>query len=143
MRAQKYRYIFYLKGMEFNQIKETCLYVKDLNATEEFYVEKLGLECFAKAPRRHVFFRAGTSVLLCFNSDATKVETMVPQHFAKGKQHLAFEVPIDEYDKRKEEIRSVGITITHEHTWPGGFKSFYFDDPDGHVLEVVPEGMWG
>lgn len=129
--------------MQFNQIKETCLYVKDLSATEKFYVEKLGLVCFAKSPGRHVFFRAGTSVLLCFNSEVTKTKTAVPPHYADGKQHLAFEVPREDYDKRKEEIQSAGIMITHEQTWSNGFKSFYFDDPDGHVLEVVPEGMWG
>ena len=128
--------------MQFKQIKETCLYVKDLNATEEFYAGKLGLECFAKTPDRHAFFRLGTSVLLCFNPEITKNETRFPAHFAEGKQHIAFEVSQIEYDKRKEEIQSAGITITHEHDWPNGFKSFYFDDPDGHVLEIVPEGMW-
>jgi len=129
--------------MQFNQIKETCLYIKDLDATERFYVEKLGLECFAKVPGRHVFFRVGSSVLLCFNSEMTKVDPVLPPHYAEGKQHLAFEVPSDDYDKRKEEIQSYGIAITHEHTWPSGLKSFYFEDPDGHVLEVVPTGLWG
>ena len=129
--------------MQFNQIKETCLYVKDLGETENFYVEKLGLDCFAKSFDRHVFFRLGTSVLLCFNPEITKNETRFPAHFAQGKQHIAFEVSQAEYEVRKKEIQSAGIAITHEHTWPSGFKSFYFDDPDGHVLEVVPEGMWG
>ena len=32
--------------------------------------------------------------------------------------------------------------MIHEETWRAGVKSFYFHDPDGHVLEVVPKGMW-
>jgi hypothetical protein len=36
-----------------------------------------------------------------------------------------------------------GIAIVHEEPWGDRFRSFYFHDPDGHVLEVVPAGMWG
>jgi hypothetical protein len=35
-----------------------------------------------------------------------------------------------------------GIDIEHEQEWPGNFKSFYFRDPDKHLLEVVQTGMW-
>jgi hypothetical protein len=35
-----------------------------------------------------------------------------------------------------------GITLTHEQEWKQGLKSFYFDDPFGNVLEIVPVGIW-
>jgi catechol 2,3-dioxygenase-like lactoylglutathione lyase family enzyme len=130
-------------AMNFTQIKETCLYVADLERTEGFYSGKLELPCFAKSPGRHVFFRAGSSVLLCFNAEATRADKELPPHYASGKQHLAFEVPGPAYEATKIELEGKGILITHEHTWPSGMRSFYFEDPDGHVLEIVPAGLWG
>jgi catechol 2,3-dioxygenase-like lactoylglutathione lyase family enzyme len=89
-----------------------------------------------------VFFRAGTSVLLIFNPDVTKVEKDLPPHFGNGKIHIAFEVNKEDYKSMREKTLSKGIKIIHEQNWPGGFQSFYFLDPDEHVLEVVERGMW-
>ncbi|WP_258099615.1 VOC family protein [Marinoscillum pacificum] len=128
--------------MEFTQIKETCLYVSDLDQSYAFYHDKLGLPLISKVPNRHVFFRLGTSVLLCFIAEATKGEKELPPHFASGKQHIAFEVAKDNYNETKEKFKVLGIEITHCQKWPGSYESFYLEDPDGHVLEIVPEGMW-
>ena len=73
--------------MEILQIKETCLYVKDLEATRLFYAGKLGLEIIGEVADRHVFFRAGRSVLLCFLPEASKkAETLLP-HYGTGNLH--------------------------------------------------------
>lgn len=128
--------------MEFAQIKETCLYVSDLDATESFYRGKLGMPMISKVAGRHVFFQAGTSVLLCFIASETRKEPVLPPHYAVGKQHIAFEVTPDQYEEIKLQLEQSGVKVTHEQEWNQGVKSFYFDDPDGHVLEVVPQGMW-
>ncbi|MEQ8552640.1 MAG: VOC family protein [Cyclobacteriaceae bacterium] len=128
--------------MEFTQIKETCLYVTDLDQTEAFYHGMLNMPIISKVADRHIFFRTGTSVLLCFIAESTRQEEVLPPHYASGKQHIAFEVPEKEYSKFKELIMEKGILITHEQEWKAQVKSFYFEDPDGHVLEIVPEGMW-
>ncbi len=128
--------------MQFTQIKETCLYVKDLNRTETFYNDQLGLKIISKSEGRHIFFKAGSSVLLCFIADATKNDKNLPGHFGEGNMHIAFEIPIDKYDGAKSRIRSKNIEIEHEQHWYDDYYSFYFRDPDGHSLEIVPEGMW-
>ena len=128
--------------MDFTQIKETCLYVHDLDQTRHFYEGILGLKVISHQERRHVFFRLGSSVLLCFISEATRNETMLPPHFAEGKQHIAFEVLAEDYEQMKSSLTQKGVTITHEQEWKKGVHSFYFEDPDGHVLEIVPAGMW-
>jgi catechol 2,3-dioxygenase-like lactoylglutathione lyase family enzyme len=128
--------------MKINKIKETCLYVKNLEVTRKFYQECLGLEVIGKAENRHVFFRAGSSVLLCFNAEATSIDVSLPPHFAFGHMHLAFEVSREEYNEWKEKIRKENIRIIHEQVWKDNLKSFYFNDPDNHVLEIVQEGMW-
>ncbi|MCG8323689.1 MAG: VOC family protein [Cytophagales bacterium] len=128
--------------MDIRQIKETCLYIRDIDASIKFYHEKLGFPIIGKKAGRHVFFRAGTSVLLCFIAEATRNETLLPPHFAAGKQHLAFEVSPGDYQKHKAIIASKNIEIIHEQDWKNDLKSFYFEDPDGHLLEIVPYGIW-
>lgn len=128
--------------MTISQIKETCLYISDLNKAQDFYQGKLGLPVISKVDHRHIFFRAGTSVLLCFIPEVTKKEPQLPPHFAYGKQHIAFETSPEEYAAWKEKIQELKIPILHEQEWKGGLQSFYFEDPDGHVLEIVPKGIW-
>jgi hypothetical protein len=36
----------------------------------------------------------------------------------------------------------LGIEVIDELVWKNGLESFYFNYPDGHVLEVVPKGGW-
>jgi catechol 2,3-dioxygenase-like lactoylglutathione lyase family enzyme len=128
--------------LNFSQIKETCLYIQDIEASQKFYQGLLGLEVIGKADGRHIFFRAGTSVLLCFIAENSKRKTSPPAHYAKGKQHFAFEVSTADYEKTKQHIGSMGIEIIDVLIWKNGRESFYFNDPDGHVLEVVPNGVW-
>ena len=128
--------------MQINQIKETCLYVEDLDRTESFYSEIMGLKVIGKRTGAHVFFEAGTSVLLCFNPEDSKTKSDLPPHWSTGPAHFAFEVPVSQYQGWKEKLAKLGIPIIHEQHWGEDFYSFYFHDPDGHVLELVPEGMW-
>ena len=132
-----------LQSMNITCVKETCLYVSDLERTRKFYADQLGLSVLTFLPNRHVFFRAGNSVLLCFNAAATEKETDLPPHGARGSIHFAFEVEADEYQATLDFIRSKGITILKEQKWKNGFHSFYFNDPDGHLVEVVERGLWG
>lgn len=124
------------------QIKETCLYAADLEKTEHFYKEILGLDMIGKKPGKHVFFRVGNDVLLLFNPDDSKQKTELPGHYARGKQHIAFEVSNVDYEKTKQELIDKGVEITHEEHWRDNILSFYFEDPDGHVLEIMNEGLW-
>ena len=128
--------------MKYTQIKETCLYISDLDLAESFYHQVLEMPVISKAEGRHIFFRCGSSVLLCFIAETTKFEQDLPPHFAHGKQHVAFEVSKRDYLKTKSNLLEKGITITHEQEWRKNQMSFYFDDPFGNVLEIVPVGIW-
>ena len=129
--------------MNFLRIKETCLYVSDLQKAKAFYEKILGLKVISYVPSKHLFFRAGDSVLLLFNPEDSKRKTSPPPHSAEGKQHFAFEVADADYDDTLGKIRSAGVEIVDEVVWKSGKKSFYFNDPEGNVLEVVPDkGVW-
>ncbi|MCU0418538.1 MAG: VOC family protein [Cyclobacteriaceae bacterium] len=128
--------------MNLRQIKETCLYMRDLEQARAFYHGLLGLPVIHYVPDKHIFFRAGPSVLLCFNPDDSRLKTSPPGHFSEGKYHFAFEIPAHEYEEHKRQLRARGIVITDEVTWANGMQSVYFEDPAGNVLELVPEGVW-
>ncbi len=126
----------------YTRIKETCLYIDDLDKALVFYQGLLEMPVISKVDGRHVFFRCGDSVLLCFLPEITQKETILPPHYARGKQHIAFEVKQDDYQPTLKRVTGKGIPITHEQDWGSGRQSFYFEDPFGHVLEIVPEGIW-
>lgn len=128
--------------MPITQVKESCLYITNLESCKAFYHQVLGFDIISMKAGRHIFFRAGSSVLLCFIAEATKNEKVLPPHYASGKQHIAFEVPAQEYENWKQKIAGAGIAITHCQQWKDKLESFYFEDPEGHVLEIVPPGIW-
>lgn len=123
-------------------IKETCVYVKDLAQTRQFYEGIVGLPCFSFVADSHAFFRVGNSVLLCFLPAVSKHQTSLPRHFAEGEPHFALEVDHADYPAWRDRIAQAGIAIEHDHIWNGGFRSFYFRDPDRTCVEVIEAGMW-
>jgi catechol 2,3-dioxygenase-like lactoylglutathione lyase family enzyme len=130
-------------SIAFLKIKETCLYIRDLEKAREFYHRILGLPVIAYLPDKHLFLRAGSSVLLLFNPEDSKQKTSPPPHFGSGQQHFAFEVRQEDYEDAKQKITSAGISIVDEVTWKSGQRSFYFNDPEKNVLEIIPEGgIW-
>jgi catechol 2,3-dioxygenase-like lactoylglutathione lyase family enzyme len=129
--------------MNITRIKETCIYVADLHRTRAFYSGIIGLPLISLVENRHVFFRAGESVLLCFIAEQTLQEKELPPHGASGSIHFAFEVARYEYESAMKKLKEAGVAILHEHIWRGGLRSFYFHDPDQHLLEIIEEGIWG
>ncbi|MFN8283849.1 MAG: VOC family protein [Chitinophagales bacterium] len=123
------------------KIKETAINITDIERTVQFYHEILGLEIITKDDRL-VFFRVGTDLLLCFDTDKTKDQTSPPPHAARGIQHFAFECSTVDYPKWKEKLTENNIEIEQEITWQTGKQSFYFRDPDGHCVEIIEPMMW-
>jgi catechol 2,3-dioxygenase-like lactoylglutathione lyase family enzyme len=129
-------------------ILETVLYARDLAATEAFYRDVLGLEPFARAAGRHLFYSCADQVLLIFNPEATKVPPPagalpVPPHGAEGEGHICFRTSDAELGAWKEHLLSSGVDIEADFEWPGGGRSIYFRDPAGNCLEFAEPRIWG
>jgi lactoylglutathione lyase len=108
---------------------EVAIRVKDLPRAESFYKGVLGLEEGIRDEKRNwLFLRAG--------GDAG----MVVLQEDKGdwpKQHFAFTADEADIDRAASLLREKGIEVEGPvtHDWMPA-KSIYFDDPDGHALEL-------
>ena len=127
---------------------ESALYVDDLAAAERFYGITLGLPRIAAVPGRHAFFRAGGSVLLIFNADATLRAPSpgsalpVPPHGARGAGHYCFSVAAAVLDDWRSHLETHGIAIEADFRWPNGARSIYVRDPAGNSVEFAEPGLW-
>jgi catechol 2,3-dioxygenase-like lactoylglutathione lyase family enzyme len=135
--------------MQVNGVLETCVYATDLEAAERFYAELLGLEPFARAPGRHVFFRAGRGVFLVFNAARTREATgavagvPIPPHGAEGAGHVAFAVAASALDAWRARLAAAGVEVESEVVWPRGGRSLYVRDPSGNSVELASPAIWG
>lgn len=130
------------EAARLTSIKETSIYTDDLGRLARFYEVLLGAAPFS-ASRAHAFFRVGPSVLLCFDRHGTRSRTDLPRHWAEGEPHFAFEVTAGaDFGRWLEKLRKAGIAIEHEQVWPGGYRSFYFRDPDRNCVEILEAGLW-
>ena len=55
---------------------------------------------------------------------------------------MAFAIAAERYDAWRAHLASAGVTMRGEMRWPRGGRSLYFEDPDGHVLELATPGLW-
>jgi catechol 2,3-dioxygenase-like lactoylglutathione lyase family enzyme len=124
------------------EILETSLYADDLEATERFYSEVLGLETITRVPGRHVFFRCGDRVFLVFNAARTLEGGMLPPHGASGPGHVAFAVAEAELGEWRARLQEHGVEVETEFAWPDGGHSLYFRDPAGNSLELGTPAIW-
>lgn len=122
-------------------VLETVLYAADLDRAELFYSDVLGMRLLSKEPGRILFYRAGASVFLLFNADATRQSGSLPYHGATGSVHTCFLVPESDYEHWKVYLPSRGVQILREVHWGNG-QSFYFHDPDGNLLEIANADIW-
>jgi len=123
------------------KVVETGVYVADLDAAREFYTKVLGLELFSEQANRHVFLKAGKSMLLLFRPEATLQEKRLPPHGAEGVQHFAFEVDPGDYESWKTRLAENHVLIEKEVDW-GRSRSVYFRDPANNVVELITSGNW-
>jgi catechol 2,3-dioxygenase-like lactoylglutathione lyase family enzyme len=100
------------------------------------------LPLIALVKDRHIFFRAGHSVLLCFLAEATKNEKELPPHGANGSIHFAFEVRKEDYQNVFTQIKNAGISVLREQQWKNGLHCIYFHDPDENLVEIIEQGLW-
>ncbi len=109
---------------------EVAIKVKDLPRAEAFYKDVLGLvEGVRDDSRNWVFLYAGgTAGMVVLQED-------------KGDwpmQHFAFTINESDIDRAATILKDKGVSVSEPvfHEWMKSV-SLYFDDPDGHALELI------
>ena len=128
-------------------VLEAALYATDLDAAEAFYGRLLGLELIVRAGSRHVFFRAGPTVVLIFNPDETErpganPDLPVPPHGARGPGHLCLAATAAALDRLVRHLEAAGVAIEADFRWPNGARSVYVRDPAGNSVEFAEPRLW-
>ncbi len=126
---------------------ETALYVADLARSADFFERTLGLRAMFRSDRLIAYDAGPQAVLLVFARGRSTEDTVsergtVPGHDGAGPLHMAFRIAADCYDAWRDHLAAAGVTMRGEMEWPAGGRSLYFEDPDGHVLELATPGLW-
>jgi catechol 2,3-dioxygenase-like lactoylglutathione lyase family enzyme len=126
---------------------ETALYVADVDRSAAFFRDVIGLAPMFENERLIAFDAGRQGVLLLFREGASLDDMespggIVPGHDGRGPLHMAFAIAEDAYDEWHRHLVAHDIPIRGEMRWPRGGRSLYFEDPDGHVLEVATPGLW-
>ena len=115
---------------------EVALRVSDLDKSQAFYADVIGLELLRRFEHT-AFFRiadgyAGhTTVLALFDREAPlePAQTTI--------DHLAFTIDLADYQTEQERLESLGLTVTTAtHEWVH-WRSLYVADPDDDTVELV------
>ena len=110
-------------------VYEVAIRVKDLSKAEPFYTEVLGLEEGLRDESRNwLFLRVGGQAgMIVLQEDKDEWPT----------QHFAFAVEEADIERAVEQLRERGVKVNGPvyHEWMPA-KSAYFEDPDGHALEL-------
>ena len=118
------------------------LAVKDVQTAREFYEGVLGLSP-AGEPPEGVVYRAGNSMFLVYPSAYAGTNKATA---------MSFQVPADKFDDEVAALRERDITFqtfdAEGITWDDGvasagdvFRSVWFEDPDGNILNVETDNV--
>jgi len=135
------------KAPPITGVLETAIYVDDMARAVAFYRDVLGLRALIEDDRLVAFDAGPASVLLLFRRGATLKDVVlpggtIPAHDGTGPYHFALRIPRDALAPWREHLQARGVAITAEMAWPAGGESLYFNDPDGHVVELATPGIW-
>lgn len=115
--------------VEISGVYEVAIRVRELERSEAFYCEVLGLEVGLRDDeRRWLFLRAGGAAgMVVLQEDLAPCR---PQHFA-------FTVDESQLGRAKTRLESAGLDVEGPvvFDWIPA-TSLYFRDPDGHDLEL-------
>lgn len=108
-------------------IDHVVLHVRNLENAKRFYMDLLGFE-IAHEGGGNSFLRCGSQVVALFERRESDI--------APGKEmnHMALRLAEGEYEEVKAVLEAAGVEVSGR---PGDPHCIYFDDPDGHRLQVL------
>jgi catechol 2,3-dioxygenase-like lactoylglutathione lyase family enzyme len=114
--------------IQANGIDHIVLHVTDLERAKRFYCEVLGMTLYRQNDRQ-AFLHAGQQGVALFTKHGD-----TPLIAGNDLNHLALNVTTGTYEALKAELEKRGVAVSGR---PGGERCIYFQDPDGHRLQLI------
>jgi len=109
-------------------IDHIVLHVSDVARAKKFYTEVLGMTVY-RENERQVFLHAGPQGVALFKKPGD-----TPLTAGNDLNHLALSVATGGYEALKGDLEQRGVVVTGR---PGEDRCIYFQDPDGHRLQLM------
>jgi catechol 2,3-dioxygenase-like lactoylglutathione lyase family enzyme len=128
--------------IRIRRISELALWVKDLDRSVSFYRDYLGFEVVDVDPGRNAFLRTGDFLLVLFVPEDPGT-LLASEYIARtggprgDVYHVAFQVDPDKLDGYGEALRSRGLEVMGPINFATGRRSYFFEDPDEHYIELT------
>ena len=110
-------------------IDHTVLHVSNLARSRKFYLDVLGMEVNHE-DATHAFLWCGNGQMVAL-FEVPEGKSIDPHN---DLNHMALRLESGTYEEVKAYIESNGATVTGR---PGDDRCIYFDDPDGHRLQLL------
>src|SRR5262249_42767578 len=114
--------------IEANGIDHIVLHVSDVARSKKFYTELLGMMPYRENERQVVLDAGAQGVALFKKTDGAPMST------GGDMNRLALNVAGGTYDSLKSELEAHGVKVSGR---PGDDHCIYFEDPDGHRLQLM------
>jgi len=111
--------------IETNGIDHIVLHVADVRRARDFYSGVLGMTVY-RENERQVFLHAGNQGVALFKRE--------PGGVGGDMNHLALNVASGTYESLRTDLERRGVAVSGR---PGDDHCIYFNDPDGHRLQLM------
>jgi catechol 2,3-dioxygenase-like lactoylglutathione lyase family enzyme len=134
-------------AVPIRQIAEVALVVTDLERSERFYTQVLGLPVFMREPGRMVTVRLANGFLglwlpgvweLRPGNDGAPIRLE-----GGGRSHLVFYIDLAHAEAALANLQRHGVPYYGPRVLENGEVHIDFEDPDGHMLEYWARASFG
>ena len=115
-------------GLQTTGIDHTVLQVSDLARSKAFYMDLLGLTVNHESSWQAFLWCGDQMVVLFESAQGTPVTHGVELN------HMALRLASGTYEEVKERLEEYGCQVDGR---PGDDRCIYFNDPDGHRLQLL------
>ncbi|MBF8261249.1 MAG: glyoxalase/bleomycin resistance protein/dioxygenase [candidate division NC10 bacterium] len=127
-------------SLRLERMGHLSLRVSDLDASEKFYIEILGMRPVWRSEGEIAFLECGNDDLALIQIPKEEVQAFRQRaQSSQSLHHFGFRVRSkDGIDQLAEEMKARGIVIDdgpRDHR--DGSRSFYFRDPDGNHVQIL------
>jgi catechol 2,3-dioxygenase-like lactoylglutathione lyase family enzyme len=125
-------------AVPIRQIAEVALVVSDLERSERFYTQVLGLPVFMREPGRMVTVRLANGFIGLWLSGVWEIQRggSAPIRLDGGsRSHIVFYVDLADADAALANLQHHGVPYYGPRVKENGEVHIDFEDPDGHMLE--------